>query len=117
RAADRRASALRRPTRRRREGRAGEALLRRPRNGRARFPPQRPPDDQARPAAGREELFPMKLLYKPVGIVMGILAGLIGRQLFDLIWGRFDQEEPPEATTKESPLPKGAGAGARPGGV
>ena len=59
----------------------------------------------------------MKLLYKPVGIVMGILAGLIGRQLFNFIWGRFDKEEPPEATTRDSPLPKVLGAAALQGAI
>ena len=59
----------------------------------------------------------MKLLYKPVGIVMGLLAGLIGRQLFNFIWGRFDKEEPPEATTQDSPLGKVLGAAALQGAI
>ena len=50
-----------------------------------------------------------------LGILMGILAGLIGRQLFNFIWGRFDKEEPPEATTKDSPLPKVLGVKRSPG--
>jgi H+/Cl- antiporter ClcA len=48
----------------------------------------------------------MKLLYKPFGLLLGILAGLIGRQLFNVVWGRIDEEEPPEATTEQAPLPK-----------
>ena len=45
----------------------------------------------------------MKLLYKPFGIVLGIIAGLIGRQVFNFVWGKIDEEEPPEATTEEAP--------------
>jgi hypothetical protein len=48
----------------------------------------------------------MKLLYKPLGLVLGILAGLAGKQLFDFIWTRLDDQEPPEATTQEATWPK-----------
>jgi hypothetical protein len=48
----------------------------------------------------------MKLLYKPFGIILGIIAGLIGRQIFNFVWGRIDEEEPPEATTEEAPVAK-----------
>ena len=48
----------------------------------------------------------MGLIYKPIGIVLGILAGIAGRQLFNFIWGKLDEEEPPEATTEETTWPK-----------
>jgi hypothetical protein len=48
----------------------------------------------------------MKLLYKPIGIVLGILAGLLGKRLFDFAWTKLDDEEPPEPTTKEAPWVK-----------
>jgi uncharacterized protein DUF4235 len=38
----------------------------------------------------------MKLLFLPVGILSGLIAGLIGRKIFDQIWGVIDEEEPPE---------------------
>jgi pectin methylesterase-like acyl-CoA thioesterase len=44
----------------------------------------------------------MKLLYKPFGIVLGILAGLVSKKLFDVVWGLFDEEEPPKPTTQEA---------------
>jgi hypothetical protein len=44
----------------------------------------------------------MKLLYKPIGIVLGILAGLLGRKAFDFVWTKLDDEEPPEPTTEET---------------
>jgi len=48
----------------------------------------------------------MKLLYKPFGIILGIVAGLIGRRLFDAVWAKIDDSEPPEATTEEAPWAK-----------
>jgi Protein of unknown function (DUF4235) len=48
----------------------------------------------------------MKLLYKPIGIVLGVLAGLLGKRLFDFAWTKLDDEEPPEPTTKEAPWVK-----------
>jgi H+/Cl- antiporter ClcA len=48
----------------------------------------------------------MKLLYKPFGIALGIVAGLIGRQLFNVVWSKIDEQEPPEATTEQAPLVK-----------
>ena len=44
----------------------------------------------------------MKLIYRPIGLILGILAGLLGKRLFDFAWTKIDDEEPPEATTKEA---------------
>src|ERR671928_2017125 len=49
---------------------------------------------------------PMKLVYKPFGIVLGILAGLVSQKLFNAVWGIFDKEEPPKPTTEEADWPK-----------
>jgi hypothetical protein len=48
----------------------------------------------------------MKLIYKPFGIIFGILAGLLSKRIFDWIWTKIDDEEPPKPTTEYSPLPK-----------
>jgi hypothetical protein len=48
----------------------------------------------------------MKLIYKPFGIVLGILAGLVGKRLFDVAWARIDDEDPPKPTTEEAPWAK-----------
>lgn len=48
----------------------------------------------------------MKLAYKPLGIVLGILGGLIGKRIFDLVWARVDDEDPPKATTRETSVGK-----------
>jgi hypothetical protein len=52
----------------------------------------------------------MKLIYKPFGIIFGIIAGLLSTRIFDAIWARFDDEEPPNATTKEATTGKVLGA-------
>jgi hypothetical protein len=44
----------------------------------------------------------MGLIYKPLGIVMSIIGGIVGRKVFDFIWTKVDDEEPPEATTLET---------------
>ena len=61
----------------------------------------------------------MKLLYKPFGILLGILAGLLSRRLFTVLWGRIDPDgqEPPEATTKHTTAARAIGAAALQGAV
>ena len=44
----------------------------------------------------------MKLLYKPIGILLGVLAGLLGRRAFDFVWTKLDDQEPPGALTEET---------------
>jgi hypothetical protein len=44
----------------------------------------------------------MKLVYKPFGIVLGILAGILSKKVFNVVWALFDKEEPPKATTQEA---------------
>jgi hypothetical protein len=48
----------------------------------------------------------MKILYKPFGIVLGVLAGLLSQKLFNAVWGIFDKEEPPKPTTEQANWPK-----------
>jgi hypothetical protein len=54
----------------------------------------------------------MKLLYKPFGVIAGIVGGLLARRLFTVVWGAIDAEEPPEATTERASWPKVLGAAA-----
>ena len=37
-----------------------------------------------------------KLLFTPFSIVAGLLAGFLGKKLFEQIWGLIDKDEPPE---------------------
>jgi hypothetical protein len=48
----------------------------------------------------------MTALYKPIGIILGLLGGILGRQVFNQVWGRIDQEEPPSPTTRDTPYSK-----------
>ena len=57
----------------------------------------------------------MKLIYKPFGIIAGILAGLLSKKLFEFIWARIDDQEAPEATTQEASLAKVLAAAAMQG--
>jgi len=44
----------------------------------------------------------MTLIYKPIGIILGILGGLIGKRVFKFIWTKIDDEDPPKPTTQEA---------------
>jgi hypothetical protein len=55
---------------------------------------------------GGGRLVAVKLIYKPFGIVMGILSGLVAKKLFGVIWGIVDKEEPPKPTTQEATWPR-----------
>jgi hypothetical protein len=48
----------------------------------------------------------MKLIYKPFGIALGILAGVLGKRLFNVAWSKIDEEDPPKPTTELAPWPK-----------
>jgi hypothetical protein len=39
----------------------------------------------------------MKLLFIPFSIVGGLMAGFVGKKLFEQIWGLIDDEEPPDS--------------------
>jgi Protein of unknown function (DUF4235) len=43
----------------------------------------------------------MNLLFRPIGIVLGIVSGMGARKLFDLIWSRIDDEEAPNPEHRE----------------
>ena len=44
----------------------------------------------------------MCVIYKPFGIALGILAGLVGKRIFNFVWTKIDDEDPPKATTQEA---------------
>ena len=59
----------------------------------------------------------MKLIYKPFAIVLGVLAGVLARQLFSFVWSKIDEEDPPRPNTEEAEWPKVLGAAALQGAV
>jgi hypothetical protein len=42
-----------------------------------------------------------KILFIPVSLISGLLAGLLGRRLFEGLWGLVDEEEPPDPEHRE----------------
>lgn len=48
----------------------------------------------------------MKLLFIPVSIVGGLVAGMVGRKVFEQAWGMIDQDEPPSPKHREISVPK-----------
>ena len=42
-----------------------------------------------------------KLLFTPLSIAGGLLAGFVGKKLFEQIWGLIDKEGPPEAKHRD----------------
>ncbi len=42
-----------------------------------------------------------KLLFIPVSIGGGLLAGLVGKKIFDGLWGMIDDEEPPDSKHRD----------------
>jgi Protein of unknown function (DUF4235) len=48
----------------------------------------------------------MKIIFIPVSIIGGIVAGALGRKAFDVVWGKVDEEEPPQPDHREVSLPK-----------
>ena len=59
----------------------------------------------------------MKFLFLPFSILAGILAGVVGRKVFDQVWGLFDDEEPPDSKHLEISWPKLIVAGAIQGAI
>ena len=54
----------------------------------------------------------MGLLYKPFGLILGILAGLAGKRIFNVAWEKIDDQDPPKGTTEDAPWVKILGAAA-----
>jgi Protein of unknown function (DUF4235) len=38
----------------------------------------------------------MSLVFKPIGILSGLAAGMLGKKIFELIWGLVDDQDAPE---------------------
>ena len=44
----------------------------------------------------------MKYVFMPISILGGIVAGLIGKKIFEQIWGLIDEDEPPHPQHRET---------------
>lgn len=48
----------------------------------------------------------MKLVFAPIGIVAGLLAGFAAQKGFERLWAVFDDAEPPEPDQEDLDYPK-----------
>jgi hypothetical protein len=44
----------------------------------------------------------MKFLFAPFSILAGLIAGFIGKKVFEQVWGLIDDEEPPESEHRDA---------------
>jgi hypothetical protein len=59
----------------------------------------------------------MKLIYKPFGIAFALFAAFAGKRLFDFVWTKIDDEDPPKGTTEIAPVSKIVAAAALQGAI
>jgi hypothetical protein len=52
----------------------------------------------------------MKAIFLPFSILGGIVAGIVGKKAFEGIWGKVDEEEPPDPKHREASWGKLAAA-------
>lgn len=48
----------------------------------------------------------MKILFLPIGIGTGLLAGIAAQKAFERIWAVIDDEDPPEPDRRDVPVLK-----------
>jgi hypothetical protein len=48
----------------------------------------------------------MKILFAPIGIVTGLLAGVLAQKAFERLWAMIDDEEPPAPDQHQVSVPK-----------
>jgi hypothetical protein len=48
----------------------------------------------------------MKVAFIPISILGGLVAGFLGQRVFDAIWGKMDDREPPQPEHREVSLAK-----------
>ena len=48
----------------------------------------------------------MKLIFAPIGVLAGLLAGMVAKKSFERIWAAFDEEGPPQPDEADAPYPK-----------
>jgi hypothetical protein len=45
----------------------------------------------------------MIVLFRPVGMIAGLIAGLLAKRIFDQAWKVIDDEDPPEPDVRDIP--------------
>ncbi len=59
----------------------------------------------------------MRIIFAPISIAIGLASAMVGKRVFNLVWGLLDEEEPPSAKDRQVPWPKLIVAGALQGVV
>jgi hypothetical protein len=59
----------------------------------------------------------MKLLFIPFSVTAGLIAGFLGKKLFEEVWSLVDDEEPPESEHRDATWAKVIAAAALEGAV
>jgi Protein of unknown function (DUF4235) len=59
----------------------------------------------------------LRILFIPFSVVSGLIAGFLGKKLFEQLWGVIDDEEPPEPEHRDASFGKILAASALEGGV
>lgn len=44
----------------------------------------------------------MKLIYKPVAIILGLIAGMIGKKAFEQVWGMLAGDDPRDPDDRDA---------------
>ena len=44
----------------------------------------------------------MRLVFTPISLALGLAAGIVGRKIFEQIWGLIDDDEPPHPQHRET---------------
>jgi hypothetical protein len=47
-----------------------------------------------------------RILFVPFSVAGALLAGLLGKKLFEQVWGMIDKEEPPHPEHRQISVPK-----------
>jgi hypothetical protein len=58
-----------------------------------------------------------KVLFIPVSVIGGLLAGFVSKKIFDQVWGLIDKEEPPDSKHRDIQWSKLLLAGAIQGAI
>jgi hypothetical protein len=59
----------------------------------------------------------VKFLFIPISVTSGLLAGFVGKKLFDQVWSVVDDQDPPESEHREATWGKVIAAAALQGAI
>ena len=48
----------------------------------------------------------MKIVFAPIGLVAGLLAGIVAKKSFERAWAAIDEQDPPQPDQADTTYPK-----------